>query len=57
VVQRPHSSGLNCWPYSQFQEGCTSLGFQQLEEEDSVFGLHTSGGGYPCPDLSLGGVL
>jgi hypothetical protein len=27
-----------------------------LEEEKSVFGLHTSGKGYPCPDLSLGGV-
>jgi hypothetical protein len=55
VVWRPHSSMLNCWSYLGFQEGRTYLGLQQLEEEDLVFGLHTLGGGSPCPDLSLGG--
>ena len=55
-IQSPHSSRLNYRPYLGFQEGRTSLGFLQFEEEASVFGLHTSGGGYHCPDLSLGGV-
>jgi hypothetical protein len=44
------------WPYSRFREGCTILGFLQFEEEASVFELHTSGGGFPCLDLSLGRV-
>ena len=56
VIWRPHSSRPNCWSYLGFQEGRTCLGLQQLEEEYLVFGLHTSGGGFPYPDLSLGGV-
>jgi hypothetical protein len=55
-IQSPYSARSYYWPYSGFQEGRTSLGFLQFEEEASVFELHTSGGGFHCLDLSLGGV-
>jgi hypothetical protein len=54
-IQRPYSTRPNHLSYSGFQEGRTSLGFQQLEEEALVFGLHTSGGACSCTDLSFGG--
>jgi hypothetical protein len=55
-IQSPYSARPYYWPYSGFQEGRTSLGFLQFEEEASMFWLHTSGGGFHCLDLSLGGV-
>jgi hypothetical protein len=55
-IQSPYPARPNYWPYSRFQGDRTSLGFLQFEEEASVFELHTLGGGYHCPDLSLGGV-
>ena len=55
-IQSPYSPRPYYWPYSGFQEGHTILGFLQIEEEASVFELHTSGGGFPCLDLSLGSV-
>jgi hypothetical protein len=55
-IQSPYSTRPYYWPYSGFQEGRTTLGFLQFEGKASVFELHTSGGGFKCLDLSLGGV-
>jgi hypothetical protein len=56
TIQTLYSARPYYWPYSRFQECRTILGFLQFEEGASVFELHTSGGGFPCLDLSLGRV-
>jgi hypothetical protein len=48
-IQNRYSARPNYWPYSGFQEGCTSLGFLQFEEEASVFDAPYFGRGLLLP--------
>jgi hypothetical protein len=53
---RPHSLRPNYWNFRDSRRAQPRLGFHQLEGKDLSFGLHTSGRGFPFPNLSFGRV-